>query len=536
MVQTFRAIADSLGRMPYLAIPQLHVSSPPPQSDVDASALESTTPSKLAIESQAPSYATTCSGDRARTAVSEKISGVMYTAEVYHLQKGPDGKDTARLHERFEYGNPIKVIKSEDDTEKGSSILEAITFYAAPSIGPTEDSGFNNAQQSMAVYASEIQSDNHLSYPRAEASRAEHLEPPLYYSPDKPIKVRAKIGTRIYIRSHAILETLESVIRSRDELRYENGALVVPEPFCVLFHYESELRKLSTRSTSTSIQCLHLKTLLNFLSDQYLGDLSRAREEIDKNACCTFEWTWLLFRPGTVVHSWQNGKVVARVVDAYSLRGLEDIEATAFNARRDLHFVDKLESIELRLYFLEFDGEFMGRRSTSVTLWPFRGSQAIKSLPVYPIEFDETFLANDLIQKGNLYWQTTQHMQTYYSQEDLGMLDTPRLTIQHGSSIDSLTSSSRLIKNLSRQPVTLETVKAYRLSIRSAYERTKFKRVSQSRIPEIVDPTEYLNALTSGTVPDEIAMISALQVYGFILGENRWEALDIDHLQPIQFD
>lgn len=546
MVQTFRSIADLTGTIPNLAAPQLSASTPPPQVNADASALESPAPSKLAGDIQAPSYATVPSANRARVMVSEKVSGVMYTAEVYHLHKSPDGKDAARLHERFEYGEPIKVIKSEDELERGSSIFQVTTIYAAPSISRIESGGFDNARQTTTVNVSGMQGEGILSHPQAEVSGGERADPPLYYSPDNPIVVRAKVGTRIYIRSHAILEVLESIVSTRDELKYENGAMVVSEPFCVLFHYESELRALSTSPMCTSTQCSHLNALLNFLSSQYTDDLRTLREEIGKNACCTFEWAWLLFRPGTIVHSWQNGKVVACVVDSYSLRGLEDIEATAFNTRRDLHFGDKLEAIELRLYFLEFDGEFMGRRSANVTLWPFGGKQAIKSLPVYPIEYDERSIHDDLIQKGNLYWQTTQRqhysydgpllsnprrnlhgrvfvdMQTYYAEEDLGMLDTPRLTVRHDSSIDKLDDLSRSMIKSIWQPASFESVREYRKSMRSAYERSKFKPVSQSKALEIVDPSEYLNALKSSTVPDGIAMISARQVYGFILRENHW--------------
>ena len=91
---------------------------------------------------------------------------------------------------------------------------------------------------------------------------------------------------------------------------------------------------------------------------------------------CTFRMIWLLFKPGTTIYVQTGGNVKARVVEKI------------YVDPRVLHGESKtILPMVLTLWHLEYDGRYVGRRSTKVLIPPFDGERLVTSLPAFPCDF-----------------------------------------------------------------------------------------------------------------------------------------------------
>jgi hypothetical protein len=428
--------------------------------------------------------------------------------------------NSAYLWRVYEYDKPIETSKGQN-LEVDTSVLQVTTCYAASNL-------------------SQVLPDNESSLP------------PAYYDPKNPIKVNAKLRTTIHVRSTVIAEALQSLVFNRYHLTYENGALVFTEPFCLLFHHEEDLKRLANDQSSTEEERSHANIILDFLSGQFKSEMHEERLRYDRRApCCTFNWLWMLFRPGTVVYAWQDGKRVACMVESFTLVGLDDMRGFTESQLRDFHFGDRLQEITLKLFTMEFDGEFIGRRPLEVVFWPFQGEKTITSLPAYPASYADEDSRRDSIQRGKLYWRLTQRqycgyngttlsapgtlsapkrtlrgrvivdMQTYYETEGLGISQVPRLMVQQET-----TERDGAVHSYDKYSASpdAQSISLYRKAIRTSYERVRFR--NEQQMAPLVDPGAYFEdtgtEIVTKEVSDAMYMISGGQIYGFVLGENRW--------------
>ena len=446
----------------------------------------------------------------------EKAAPVTYRAELYQVLQALDGRVSMKLEKSFDHDQPIQTRAPDRILASGYVFQVNSLFATMPLAGAVPVS----EQQPGSLVQSGL---------------------PAYYDPEDPPEIRAKLSTEIYIRSAILQEALELVVCDAELLRYEAGALVMQEPFCALFFYEAELKSLCEDEASDPKQRSQLSQLLHFSSGFYADELSfeKVRRRL-ATPICTFRWSWLLFRPGTLVYTWQNGKTIACAVDKCRLIGLDDLGRAAMNARRDLQFQDRLEAIELSMFYMEYDGELVGRRRISITIWPFKGTRTITSLPAYPISYGDESLRQQLIKTGKLYWHLTRpsylryngvtlsksqrilqgrilvDMETFYSREDLGLLQTPKLHFPRDGS-ELRPSFVKPRQQDIEDFISVEDVRRYRAAVRSAYKRSKDKQASEETLPDFVDPKNGPSELSANCY-----MICARQVYGFVLGENVW--------------
>lgn len=470
----------------------------------------------------------------ARNLVSEKVPGITYRAEVYRLvHNSADDSDFAHLEGEYNYGQPIKTVRSNDEIEAASSVFQLTSIYAAPT--------------------SRVGQSSRMHHQAASDTDPEPL-PPGYYEGGDPIQVRAKVGTTLRIQSEFIISAVRNVVKEQNELTFENGALVVAEPFCLLLRYMDRLedhRSRTPSSTSTSPSTKnHVDLLLDYISSQYAQSLilEKNRYHLDIPTC-TFEWSWMLFPPGCKVYTWDDGLLIACTVESCSLKGLFDFDGNIGGPKirpghlrtdRDLHLRDRLEAIELHIYYIEFDGEYFGRRYRTITIWPFHGERAILSLPAYPIEYGEDTLKSDMISRGAKYYDLMRPRHcfyeglslstprrrlssrfvvdpaTYYGNEEFGILRTPRLHLGEHFQHYTDNSDEDLFPNV-------ESVRRYRKEIHSAYRRWKEPRTSTRTTAGTGSPLIIsLEDDIKKDWPVDVFMLFAPRVHGFSLTENRW--------------
>lgn len=314
---------------------------------------------------------------------------------------------------------------------------------------------------------------------------------------------------------------------------------------------------------------MHIAKLYEFLDSRYLSLLSQEEERHQRpSPMCTFEWAWLLYKPESLVYTWDDDVLTACIVDSYTLKGLFNhdretkkptVRPRRLHTRRKLKFKHELEAIVVTLSYMEFDGIYLGRRTKTVTIWPYEGEKAIISLPAFPTEYwKDASIRDRMIRRGKKYYALTKrtHCQyhgqtlssprrtvhsrimidseTYYSDRKYGLHRLPRLEIAFA---DNDYSSEENENSRSRSPVRRYIrevhsgsdtesdpeyekrvinipVREYRKKVRAAYHRSG--RSGFSKIPPVMDPKD------TKSLPDELYMLCARQVYAYILMERKW--------------
>ena len=128
----------------------------------------------------------------------------------------------------------------------------------------------------------------------------------------------------------------------------------------------------------------HLRYSVDFVQQRYADAL--LQEEMshqESQAMCTFEWSWLLFRLGTVVYSWHDGFLRAFVVEKH--------DREPKNQRRlrpkEISKLDDLErkplTPHITVWLLGSDGDHIGRCREDFCIAPFDGAKPILSLPIF---------------------------------------------------------------------------------------------------------------------------------------------------------
>ena len=188
------------------------------------------------------------------------------------------------------------------------------------------------------------------------------------------------------INSPAIINALQKVVEYYPGLDFPGESFLVDEPFHVLIHHESELaafrENYAPDKNRPQSECCdrekntyeHLGVLQTFLK-QRVGLRVETERIRHKRGVATFDMLWMLFKPGTTVYTdtWLSEEYDAYVIQ--SVKGGVDEESTS--------------SLQIEMWFLDFDGKYIGKRGTTRTQLPFNGEKKISTLEVFPCEFWE---------------------------------------------------------------------------------------------------------------------------------------------------
>lgn len=165
----------------------------------------------------------------------------------------------------------------------------------------------------------------------------------------------------------------------------------------VLFHSRKQLySKMKNESTQIQHQ---VQLLLDFMSNEY-NDVSRKLNDIESAKCSgliTYSDLWLLYPPGSIVYSRENGEYEAFVVD--SLRGMQKRQRGQYG--RHSH-----GRLDLTCWSINYDGEVYGRVWSVHTISPFHETREITSLDLVPERFvpERKRVKTDLISRGERFW------------------------------------------------------------------------------------------------------------------------------------
>ena len=294
----------------------------------------------------------------------ENDANVLYRSDIYYYDRG-DKKPY--FGKSIQNKNPIRTILTRDRAESFKQcVFEITAMYAVPSISP------------YTLEPSDLE-DGTL----------------------QPIKVSAECGIYITIQSKYVLDILRDVVLYPRSLLPHATKLVLLEPFCMLLHHRvelaerrdelkqavSELASPETNAPSTAHE--HLACLTDFIHQRYDDALSRetARHR-ETHAMCTYEWVWLLFRPGSIVYAWDYNILRVYTVEEHD-RGKSESGETRPQPlyADDEGRLSRPAQLRVLVWTIDFDGRRLGRRRTSVSIPAFDGEMSILSLPIFPKEY-----------------------------------------------------------------------------------------------------------------------------------------------------
>ena len=186
------------------------------------------------------------------------------------------------------------------------------------------------------------------------------------------------------INSLAIINALQSVVEYYPQSNLSGSSVYLSEPFAILTYYEKELavfrdEHAPTQGQSDIERCErenntyeHLSVLQNFMQRRQKASVENERLRY-KRGFATFDMLWLLLRPGTTVYcdTLGDGKL-----DAYVVQGLT---GGITDGRTFTWTID--------LWYLDYNGEFIGKRGFTAFQQSFGGEREVMSLEVFPCEF-----------------------------------------------------------------------------------------------------------------------------------------------------
>lgn len=205
---------------------------------------------------------------------------------------------------------------------------------------------------------------------------------------------------RLDIASPSIIDLLSNLFQYDVDVDSHDGPkgdeLHLTEPLMVLFHNRKQLQDKAAsvpRQVGEEVQLM-----CDFLRKEF-GDVTEKLDDLESgqpSGLITYPELWLIYSPGTIVYSMENGEHEAFFVD--SLRGMQKHQRSSnrFNHGR----------LDLTCWSINYDGEVYGRTWSIHTIAPFHGTKEISSLDLVP----EKFLPNaietkaKLINRGKQFW------------------------------------------------------------------------------------------------------------------------------------
>ena len=249
---------------------------------------------------------------------------------------------------------------------------------------------------------------------------------------DSRVRIAVK-SSKIVIRSDALIGLITNTVSYYPSMTLGGETVTLKEPYTVLAHYledfdayraaylerkDNEAHLASSRIESTAelnATCSkeaseHLDMLFDYVNNFVFK--GRIKEERDRHAkgVCTYRMLWLLFKPGTTVYLESQGQLLAYVV--YGM----DVDSSILSPD-----ITHFKAYHFGLWNLDYDGYFVGRKSSHVMIPYFDGEISISSLQIVPCSIkdneDGGKTRRRLEEEGEKWCKLLCGKQIYYSGE-----------------------------------------------------------------------------------------------------------------------
>ena len=213
-----------------------------------------------------------------------------------------------------------------------------------------------------------------------------------------------EIGNRFWkkkleIVSPSLINSLAHVSNYETDAEMVDGDLHLYEPFMVLFHNRQQLKSLAEDASESTLAKEPAKLILDFMQYEF-ADISQKLDDVESanpSGSITFSDIWMLYPPGTIVYSIDNGEREAFVVD--SIRGVQ---------KRRPNFIGRYNHtrLDITCWSINYDGEIYGRVWSTHCILPFYGTKDISTLDLVPERFlpEAESVKSALLIRGKQFW------------------------------------------------------------------------------------------------------------------------------------
>lgn len=235
---------------------------------------------------------------------------------------------------------------------------------------------------------------------------------------------------KMVIHSKYLINALNAVIGSYPGTNFLQESVSISSPYKPLIHYRDALARYRFAQPAchdeeyAKTTAKHIDVLLGFLDDD-CGEAIREEEARHRRspAVATFNWLWLLLKPGEVVYKQIQDVWTAFVIDT----------VTAWPTKKNP------KRYNISCWDVRFHQGRMRRCFNMFYVATFAGEQSIKTLEVVPAAFFPEDLAKQggismaekQIQMGKLYWELVK--QPAYREYDGKLVDRDGLRAGHVS-------------------------------------------------------------------------------------------------------
>ena len=343
---------------------------------------------------------------------SKSNVNVSYKAALYNFSSDFRREKPPRFERSIQDKKPIRTIHARDLAESSTAATFEITvMYAVPEPDP-----YNTMRNLRPGAASQF------------------------------TEVLANVGSYMTIRSESVLDILRDIIYYYPSLPPHTNEIAIQEPFCMLLHYREELEErrdklkqaaselASPGETQSSTAHEHLEYLTDFIRERYADAMSQetARHRVTC-AMCTYDWVWLLFRPGSIVYAWDydHDTLRAYIVERHDRQVGENtdgnIRPKTISSTDDVEQLPRPRQLKVVVWTIDFDGTTLGRRRETYEIPAFDGEKEILSLPLFPKEYlkydkrvHQTLSTEDyLIERGRKFVEMARTTYKEYDGENL---------------------------------------------------------------------------------------------------------------------
>ncbi|KAF2971004.1 hypothetical protein GQX73_g2565 [Xylaria multiplex] len=197
---------------------------------------------------------------------------------------------------------------------------------------------------------------------------------------DEPdMRLTTSQNTTMVIRSRHLINALAAVVEYYPGISFTGDEVKIEAPYHVLIHHRFALESYKGTQPKTHDEeyafttCKHIDILLGFLEQTYS---QKIREEglrhSRKIPTATYEWLWLLLKPGEVVYTQFDNTWTPFVISSVSKKGRLHEEGSSY-------FVVCWNYV--------YHNSKLCRRMHQFEISPFPGDEAIHNLPAIPAQF-----------------------------------------------------------------------------------------------------------------------------------------------------
>ncbi|KAI1807947.1 P-loop containing nucleoside triphosphate hydrolase protein [Daldinia bambusicola] len=314
--------------------------------------------------------------------------------------------------------------------------------------------------------------------------------------------------TRLYVNAVPLRMLLKDVIGNYPDVPIHVDYVRIESPYHPLFYYRQELETEGLRRFKYDAESkAQLKVLLNWIRTYFAKHISAYENCISGLKAISFESLWTLFPPNKIVYTKMNDKKSAlRVHSCW----YTDAVTPFFYVTADL---------------IDFDGNTLGMRRTSVGTGKYVGTRQLKELPIIPFNLldDGKAVRAELIERGRKF-------ESYIGQH---------FVQYNGIGIKKIGGGLKRYNVNGR--IMIDCATYQRIETNDVIEVIKLGN-SESSENSILEPAVYgidcvcETRKTWDKLSDENALIASATVRGFDFASKQFLEFSIDAVSPIEWN